>query len=240
MIAAALVTAFSLGVSAAPPPIGLSVAPSHLALQAGGTAEVHVSAPARLFLHAAVAGLTLDAGGRPQIIGKRDAANWLVLSPRTLLVGPGGATLRVRSRRANGARAGDHSAVVVLSAVTPGAKGVVVAMRVGLVVTVRVGRPRGRRLEVTGVRAGRAGRTAVIEVTLANRGDVIERLDAGRLEVTLRRRRRVVARLHYPRRWLLPRTSAVIRLRCSGALHRTVVARVALAGTVARTYRLRL
>lgn len=240
MITAALATAVSLAVSAAPARIGLSVAPSHLALQAGGTAEVHVSAPVQIVLHTSVAGLTLDARGRPQIIGKRDAANWLVLSPRTLLVGPGGATLRVRSRRANGARAGDHSALVLLSAVTPRAKGVVVAMRVGLVVTVRVGGPRVRRLEVTGVRAGRTGRTAVIEVTLSNRGDVIERLGAGRLEVTLRRGGRVVARLRYPRRWLLPRTSAVIRLRCRGALHRTVVARVALSGTGARTYRLRL
>lgn len=240
MIAAVLATAVSLVVSAPPPRVGLSVAPSHLALQAGEGAMVHVSAPARLVLHAAVAGLTLDARGRPQIIGKRDAANWLVLSPRTLLVGPGGATLRVRSRRADGARAGDHSALVLLSAATPTGKGVVVAMRVGLVVTVRVGGRSVRRLEVADVRARRAGRAAVIEVTLSNRGDVIERLDAGRLEVTLRRGARIVARLHYLRRWLLPRTSTVIRLRCRGALHRTVVARVALAGTGARTYRLRL
>jgi hypothetical protein len=250
MIAAVMLAAAALaaGNVAAPARVALAVSPAHVSIDAGGKATVHVGATtgARLLLRASVAGLALDVRGRPRIVGRRDAGTWLVVRPRAISVGRDGASFIVTSRRPLGARPGDHSAIVLLTAMAPARKGVAVELRVGLVVTVRVAGRRVRRLEVVAARAKRlpGGRGRLISVTVANRGDVIESLGGARLEVTLLRRGRAIAHFRGVRRKVLPRSRAVVSFRCRAPSGGDVVARIAVArpggGVAARTFRLRL
>ena len=239
--------ALSMGSGSAPPPLALSVSPAHLALTPGARAAIHVRAVsgARLLLRTSVAGLTLDGRGRPQITDRRDAASWLRVQPRSILEGPNGANFVVTSRRAAGARPGDHTAIVLLTATAPARKGIAVAMRVGLVVTVRVSGRSIRRVEVVAARARAAPRGGrLIAVTVANRGERIESIGGARLAVTLLRRGRIIGRFRVARRLLLPHTRAVVAFRTRAAVHGPVAARVAIVrpdgGTTARTFRLRL
>jgi hypothetical protein len=109
-----------------------------------------------------------------------------------------------------------------------------VEMRVGLVVTVRVPGRRIRRIEVVAAHVRRlpGRRDRIVVVTVANRGDVIESIGGAGLKITLLRHGRTVARLRVPRRKLLPRSSALLRLRWPAHLpaHQAVVARIAVVG----------
>jgi hypothetical protein len=229
-----------------PARVSLSVSPAHVTLAAGTRTAVHVEAGARagMILRTSVAGFTLDLRGRPRIVPSTDAASWLTLTPRRVRVGAIGATVIISSRRPSAARPGDHSAIVLLTTTAPSAKGMVLRMRIGLVVTVRVKGRLVRNLVVASARSRHAVRGASIDVALANRGNVIESIDGNRLRVVLLRRGRVVARLRPGRRKVLPRTSALVAMRYRGKLRGAVTARVELAradGAVARrSFRLRL
>jgi hypothetical protein len=214
----------------APARLTLSASPTHVALVAGARRAVRVTARGArpLVVQASVAGLGLDLGGRPRIVHPGDATPWISVSPHRLTVDRGGAALVVSSRRAAGARPGDHSAVVLLTAVAQSAGGVVVRMRIGLVVSVRVAGALVHRLEVRAARVRRSGRARLIELSLANRGNVIESIGPGRLEVTLVRRGRVVAQLRSARREILPRSKGIVDLRYGGSVRGVVVARVEL------------
>jgi hypothetical protein len=227
---------------AVPARVSLTASPAHLVLDAGSRKTIRVGAAGgrRIVLHASVAGFALDLRGRPRIIKATDAAPWLTVRPRTLTLGsPRGAELVVFSRLPPAARPGDHSAVVLLTAVTPSARGMAVQMRIGLVVTVRVKGRRVSRLAVVGARARHpsGGHGSVIDVTLANRGNVIESLAGGRLRVILIRRGRVVARLRPGRRKVLPRATALVAVRYRGRLRGPLTARIELAGPGGRTAR---
>jgi hypothetical protein len=208
---------------------------------------VHVSGipRGRLLLRVSVAGLALDSLGRPRIVGRRDAATWLRVRPQTISAGRAGANVVVTSRRPSGAHPGDHTAIVLLAATAPSGKTIAVAMRVGLVVTVRVSGRSIRRVEVVAARARpTAGVGRLIAVTIANRGDRIESVGGTRLAVKLARRGRAAGRCQGPRRALLPHTSAVVTVRCRAAGHGGVVARIALlrpdGKTATRSFRLHL
>ena len=238
--------ALSAGGAGAAAPLALSVSPTHLALTPGGEATIHVRAVpgARLLLRTSVAGLTLDGRGRPQIAPRRDAAGWLTLQPRSLLAGPNGARFVVTAHRAAGARPGDHTAIVLLTATTLGRKGIAVAMRVGLVVTVRVGGRSIRRVEVVAARTRSApGGGRLIALTVANRGERIESIGGARLAVMLVRRGRIIGRFRVPQRQLLPQTRAVVAFRLRSSARGPVVAHVAIVrpdGRIAaRAFRLR-
>jgi hypothetical protein len=233
--------------AAAPARLALSVSPAHVALDAGGTATVHIGGTGgrRFLLRTSVAGLSLDARGRPKIARPRDAATWLTVRPRTTSTGPDGATFVIRSRRPPHVRPGDHSAIVLVAALASARNAIAVELRVGLVVTVRVAGRSVRRVEAVAARARRLrGGGRLISVTVANRGDVIEAIGGGQLEVALLRHGRPIARFRVPRRKVLPRTSAVVALRWRGAVPGAVLARIAVAGpgggTTVRTFRLRL
>ncbi|HEX4679323.1 MAG TPA: hypothetical protein VH210_09025 [Gaiellaceae bacterium] len=250
MIAAIALTAAALstGSGAAPARLALSVSPAHVTLAAGEKATVRVGGTGgrRLLLRATVAGLALDARGRPRITALRDAGPWLTVRPQTISAGRHGATFVVRSRRPAKARPGDHSAIVLVTATAPSKTAIAVEMRVGLVVTVRVAGRMTRRVEVIAARVrhlpGKRGR--VVLVTVANRGDVIESIGGAQLGVTLLRRGRAVARFRVPRRKVLPRTSAVVRFRWPAHIRQGLVARIAVArpggGTTTRAFRLKL
>ena len=71
-------------------------------------------------------------------------------------------------------------------------------------------------------------RDRVIELTLGNRGNVIEPIDASHLRLTLLRHGRVVARLTPERRRLLPRSTGLVELRYKGPARGRVTARLEL------------
>lgn len=249
MIAAVALAAAALALAngTAPAPLALSVSPTHLALGPGGRATIHVRAVSggRLLLRTSVAGLTLDVRGRPQIARSRDAAAWLTLRPQSIFAGRDSATFTVTSRRPSGARPGDHTAIVLLTATATAGKGIAVGMRVGLVVIVRVSGRTTRRVDVVSARARAApGGRRLIAVTVANRGERIETIGGARLAVTLVRRGRIIGRFRIARRQLLPHTRAVVVFRTRAAVHGPVVARVAIVRpdgrTTGRTFRLRL
>ena len=245
MIAAVLGAAVALGASTSPPSLALTVAPSHLALEAGAKATVRVgpTAGARLLLRASVTGLRLDARGQPQIGGKPDAAAWLKVTPQVVTVGPHGASFVVRSRRPAHARPGDHTAIVLLTGIAPGHRALVVGMRVGLVVTVAVRGRLTRRVAIVALGAQRkpGGRSLVV-VTVANRGDVIESIGGPSFQLTLRRHGHVLARPRLARRKLLPRSRVILRFSCR--VRGDVVARVVPGGpgrwAPARSFRLQM
>jgi hypothetical protein len=240
---ALIAAALSAASGTAPARLALSVSPTHLAVQAGGRATIRV-APVpggRLVLRTGVVGLTLDRRGRPQIVRARDAAAWLTVRPRTVAAGRAGTAFVVTSRRAPGARPGDHTAIVLVTALAPTGNGIAVGMRVGLVVTVRVPGPSLRRVEVVAARARPGGR--LIDVTVANRGGRIESIGGAQLAVTLIRRGRVIGRFRVARRPLLPHTRAVFTIRCR-TVRGALVAQVAIVRpdgrTAARRFPLRL
>jgi hypothetical protein len=230
------------------PRTALTVSPAHVAFDAGGraTLKVETGAARRLRLRASVAGLALDRRGKPRVAARRDAASWLSVSPATVDVGPAGATLVIASRPQPSARAGEHSAVVLLTATAPSAKGVAIELRVGVVVTVRVKGRLVHRVEVTAARLKRRplGRYRLIELTFANRGNVIESIGGPRLRITLLRRGRVIARLPTARRKVLPHTAAVVVVAYRGRRHGPTTVRVELprpgGRTAVRSFPLRL
>jgi hypothetical protein len=239
-------TLAAASVAAAPAQASLTASPTHVALSAGGRQVVRVGTIGRgsLSVDARVAGFALDLGGRPRIVSASDAAPWLSVRPRRLTIGHNGGLLTVSSRRPLHARPGDHSAVVLLSAVAPSARGVVVRMRIGLAVSVRIAGRVVHRVSVVAARIRRTGRARQLELVLANRGNVIETVGAGGLSVSLLRRGRVVAHYLVARRELLPGTRGLVRLRYDGHARGMTVVRTELrragARAVERRFRLRL
>jgi hypothetical protein len=213
-------------VIAAPPAVALSVAPAHVALEAGATATVRVRWLGRpgLLLRASVAGLALDGRGRPVVVARRGASPWVAVRPRTVATGRVGASFVVAAHRPARARPGDHSVIVLLTAFAPGRKGIAVGIRLGVVVTVRVPGRTLRRLAIVAAHA----RSGLFSVTVANRGDVIESVGAASLRIALLRGGRTIARLRGTRRQLLPHTRAVLSFPLRAAVQGPLVARVTL------------
>jgi hypothetical protein len=249
VIAAAVLAVALAGPTAPRPParVSLAASPTHVRIAAGGRQAISVTAPGGgpLRVEARIAGYALDLLGRPRIARPGDAASWLSVSPSRVTVGRGGGVLVVTSRRPAHPRPGDHSAVVLLSAVVPSARGVVVRMRIGLAVTVRVAGRIVHRLSVLGARLRRTGGTRALEVTLANRGNVTETIGAGGLRIILTRRGNVIARSSLARRELLPGSRGVVRLRVAARMRGLTLAQVRLrrpghADWVERRFRLRL
>lgn len=220
MIATAVLAAT---LAASPPQIALSASPSRLAVRPGAIDLVRLRTATRrpLTVEAHVAGYALDLHGRPRIAA---AVPWLTVRPRRLTVRPSGAVLVVSTRRLRGAGPGDHSALVLLTASAPSAGRVLVRIRIGLVVTVRVPGVVVHRLAVRAVHV----RRRLIELTLANRGNVVEPIDRSHLRLTLLRHGRVVARLRPERRRLLPRAAGLVELRYDGRAYGRVTARLEL------------
>jgi hypothetical protein len=99
-------------------------------------------------------------------------------------------------------------------------------MRLGVVVVVRVPGRIVHRLVPLSLRVRRAGPLRVLELLVANKGNVTEVLDRGCAIVTLRRRGQVLARLRPPARQLLPRTSGLVEARYAGRVRGRLVARI--------------
>ncbi len=228
LVSLALLAPAPAGAGGAPPVVSLSATPSRVLVDARGTTRIEVANRGRSAIRvmAAPEGLALDLRGRPTL-RRATAARWVHVAPRGLSLLPGrSSALTVRSSAPSTAEPGDHHAVLLLTTRPLARGGVSVRMRVGVRVVIRVPGAIVRRLRIDRLRVLRGRR---FDVTLANAGNVTEELARGRLRVELRRGGRLLARLHAPRRELLPHARAVVSFgsprRVRGAVTAVVVIR---------------
>ena len=247
VLAAAILALTALPAPARPPRPAVSVTPARLALTGASSATVHLASAAVSVVDARATGLAVDLRGRPRVTSPGSAASWLKITPSHFTVRPAGAAgISVTAKPPPGARPGDHVALLLLTTHPSSPRGVAVRVRIGIVVTVRVPGKLRRRLVVERVRLRRHRRERVVEIDLANRGNVTERLARGWLVVTLIRRGRVLARLSSAPRDLLPfsRGRAALVYRGAARGWARVLVEVGLphrgAHAARRSFRLRL
>jgi hypothetical protein len=208
--------------------LALSASPERLELAPGVPQVVRLAhAGAPLAVRLSVTGLAVDLRGRSRVTAASDAARWLRVSPARLVVGPLGATARVVARVPRGARPGDHTAVVLVTAKAPGSPALTVRLRVGLIAVVRVPGRIVHRLEVRAARLRRVGRARFLELAVVNGGNVVEPL-RGAVRVRVSRGGRVVAVLRPDARDLLPHARGLLELRYRGRGRGPAVVRVDL------------
>jgi hypothetical protein len=225
------VIAAAVGIAAA-----LSVSPVRIRLTGAASRTITITnaGNASATVDARPAGFTLDRRGKPTIARERQpAAGWLRLQPRLLVLAPGGtAAVRVSSAAPAGALPGDHPALVLFTTRPPRGPGIAIRMRIGVVVLVRVAGRIVHRLELGALKV----RHRVLELVVANRGNVVERV---RARIVLSRGGHVLARLAPVGRLVLPHSRGIERFRTSARVRGWVTARVEL-GVLRRTFRLRL
>jgi hypothetical protein len=117
-------------------------------------------------------------------------------------------------------------------------------MRVGVVVVVRAPGPIVRRLVVRDLRVRRAPGARLLELRLANRGNVTESLALGAVRVALRRRSLDLGLGPTGRRMIRPRTEGVVQIACPRFLRGWLTATVQIASepgrpAARRTFRVR-
>jgi len=219
--------------------LSLSVAPAHVSLAPGATQTIEVTNTSRapVVVAASTAGYALDLRGRARIVQRAGAASWVTLRPGRLVL-PARSTvpLTIAAHRPPGARPGDHDALVLLTSLPRAVGALSVRMRIGVVVAVRVPGRLVVELDAVALRRARAG---LIELSLANRGDVVEQIVPARVGLVLRRRGKVLARLGPVARKLLPRTRGLAELHYPRRIRGLVTAVVEI-GSQRRTFRLRL
>ena len=239
------------GASAGRPAVALTASPTRLTVvgRARQTIRVANIGSTAVVLDATPAGFSLGPRGRPRVLGgasARTVAAWLHVRPRRLALLPGAASeVAVFATPSRAATPGDHAALVLLSTRASRGAAVPVRMRLGVTVVVRVPGRIVHRLVLRSVHALAGARGVLFRVVLANRGNVVERLGRGRLELSLLAGRRRVARRRSPPRELLPGATALFELPYDGKRGRQLTARVTLAGgdgrtVVHRTLRLRV
>jgi hypothetical protein len=251
-VAALALVPASAGTSATEPPVALTAAPAHVTLAGSTPATVRVtnSGTSRVVIDVTRAGFALDLRGRPRIVRRRgdarSARRWLIFSPSRLMLGPGGtAPLVVASRLPLHAEPGDHDALVLLTTRPRVEAGVAVRMRMGIVVVVRAPGTVVRRLELGRLRVARRDGGRLLELVVANRGNVTESVEAARATVSLTRGGRRVAVITAGSRDVRPRTSGIVQFRYRGSQRGWVTAEVAIPAepgrsAVRRAYRIRL
>jgi hypothetical protein len=225
------------------PVVALSASPARVLVEPGRRQVIALRnvASTTTAVSARAGGLTLDLRGRPRLVVRSPASSWLKLSPRELVVrGGGSAELSVEPRVPQGVEPGHHHAVVLLATRATRADGVAVRMRIGVRVVVQVPGRVVRRLLVRSLRVRRAGRARVLEVALANRGNVTESLPRGRVVVTLRVRGRTLVRLVARRRELLPHSRALLAVTYAGRFRGVARATVAVHGRPVRSFEIRV
>ena len=245
LVAGGGVHAVPAGLARARPLVSLSASPARIALGGRGRVPIEVTnvGASRVVVGAAPRSFALDVRGRPALVrgGRRTAARWLRLRPRSVVIPAGGTRiLELTSRPPSRAEPGDHHALVLLSTRPAGAGRVGVRMRLGVRVVVRVPGKVVRRLLVQSLRVRRSRRGRILDVSLANRGNVTERISPGRARVTLIAGRRVVSRVRLAQREVLPGARAVVSARYRGPTRGRVVARVEIRGAAPRSFWIRL
>lgn len=240
----------SSGASTNRPPVGLTATPSRVSLVGTSTADVRVTNPGSIPVLVQIerAGFSLDLRGQPKVVPRgraRAAAGWLTIRPTRFVLGASQTrSLAVSAQLPARVEPGDHDALVLLTTRLRREGGVAVRMRLGVVVVVRAPGRVVRRLVLgrLDVRHPRAAR--ILELGIANRGNVTETLSRGRVRVWLRQGG-AVTRLDAAPRDLRPRTRGLVQLRYGGRLRGWVTARAEVAtqpgmAVLRRTFRIRL
>jgi len=211
--------------------VGVSVSPSRLTIPGGTEQTLTISNPTgrTAVIRVGLGNYDILRNGRvvidPARTPGRSARKWLRAKPRTLTLGPGErGRVRVAALPNRVAAPGDHQALVLMSSGGRRQGRLAVQARVGVPVQVRVGGALRRNLKVHRLSLAKAGRRRVFRIGVSNRGNLNERLPAGRVKVELRRRGRVVAKLTARRRELLPGRSGVITVPYRGRLRGRVTA----------------
>jgi hypothetical protein len=197
------------------------------------------------------AGFMLDLRGRPRIVPRgrdpRAAVSWVTVRPARLSIPPSGtAAFTVMSTLPRRAEPGDHGALVLLTTRPLRSAAVMVRMRLGVVVVVRAPGVIERKLALLRLHMRRRGSTRMLELWLANRGNVTELVGRPCVTVTLRRAGRLLARLRPTARQLLPRARGIVEVRYPGRLRGWANVQIEPSGrppcgsTLRRTLRVRL
>jgi hypothetical protein len=228
------------------PVVSLSASPARVALAGGAASTIALRNFGRtsLSVTASPDSVVLDLHGRPELVARaarRSAAGWLRVQPPRVVLAPGAkALVRVESTVPRGAAPGDHHAVVLFATRAPHAGRVGVRMRVGVRVVVRVPGSVVRKLAVRSLYVRRRGRTRLLEIGLANLGNVTEALAPGRVIVTLLGRGRLTVRVRTQPRELLPHSFGIATGRYVGPLRGRLLARVEVGRARRRMFWIRL
>lgn len=223
----AVVSTF-VALATARPQLSLVTEPARVQIDGPGSQTVVVAnhGSAAVVLDVQRAGFALDLRGRPRIVPAA-LAPWLSVRPKRIAIPAGeSASLTVSARVLRGASPGDHASLLLLASRPLATSAVAVRVRLGVVVVLRVPGRIVHRLALLGVQARKAGRSRILTVHLANRGNVAELLGGGRVVVTLWRRGSLVARLPAAPRELLPRSQGVLEVSYRGPIRGTVICRV--------------
>jgi hypothetical protein len=251
LVALVLVPA-SAGASTTRPPVALTASPAHVALTGSGRSTVRVTnrGSSRVVVDVGRAGFALDLRGSPKIAGRdviaRSAAGWLRFRPRSLALEPGGsAEVSVESKLPSRAEPGDHDALLLFTTRRRVRDGVAVRMRMGVVVIVRAPGAVVRRLELRALRVTRKAHARILELAVANRGNVTESITRSNGTLSLFRRGRRIAQLRVEPRDIRPRTRGVLQFVYRGTERGTMTARADVAPgssgrLLRRTFRIRL
>ena len=250
LAAASLLAPASAGASGGRSPLAIAASPAHVRLAGTATATLRVTnwGSARVVADVGAAGFVLGLRGRPRIVrrpaGQRVAASWLTISPRRLVLPAGGsAVLRVSSAVPRRAEPGDHPALVLVTTRPRADARIGVRMEIGVVVVVRVPGAVVHRLALGRLSLRRHGARRLLELGIANLGNVTEPVGPGRLRVELLQRGRVVGRARPARRQLLPRSRGVEEIAYRGRVTGPVEVLVELTQggrTMRRVFHLRL
>jgi hypothetical protein len=238
------------GASAAPRPVALTAAPARIVLTGTTHSTVRVtnSGTKRVVVDVSRAGFALTPRGRPRIVRRRarSAASWLKLEPiRLALRARTSASLLVSARVPRNAKPGDHDALVLLTTRPAAGARVAVRVRLGVVVLVRVPGKVARRLELRRLWAARRGGRRLLELQVANRGDVTEELAGVHVTVSRARTGRRLATLRAARRDVRPHTQGILEFRLGSRVHGAVTANVVIPAApgrsaIRRTYTIRV
>jgi hypothetical protein len=242
-----LAPVITAGASSKAAGLAVSAWPARVLVTAPGTAVVGVGNPSDdpVRLVAQPQAYVLDARGRPQI--RLPRVRWFGVRPATLVIPPHAVShVSLTVRRPAGATPGDHAELLLLSTAPPAGRRVFARLRIGVVVVVRVPGRLVRTLAAGPLTVRRSPTATVLDVLVANRGNVDEWLGRGRVSVTLidngwRRGSPPIA----PRR-LLAHSSGLVEARFAGHLRGVLDAVVAIrqprfgVAIVRRRYHLRL
>jgi hypothetical protein len=234
-LALAVALAAPAAAGAAPRPVaGLRASPARLVLARSQRGEIRVENPGRtaVVVEVARAGFAFGPRGRPFAlltgVAAQRASSFLAVRPARLVLAPGAAARIAVAAAAPHGAAGDHPALVVLTARPAVARKVAVRLRIGVTIVVRDGGKLRRRLVVAGLHVRAAHAVRILRAAVVNDGNVVEHLGRGALTVALIAHGSVVARLRSPPRELLPEGTASFELPYRGPVRGTVTAALAV------------
>ena len=231
-------------------PVALMAAPARVVLAGTTQAAVRVtnSGTKRVVVDVSRAGFALTLRGRPRIVrrGARSAARWLNVRPIHLVLPPRrSASLLVSAKVPRKAEPGDHDALVLLTTRPLVGRRVAVRVRLGVVVMVRAPGTVVRRLQLRRLWVARRGGRRLLELKIANRGNVTETL--ARVHVTVSRVRtgRRLATLAASLRDVRPHSQGILEFRLRRRMHGAVSAHVVIPAApgrraIRRTYAIQL